>query len=164
LLKIFHNKKEKMSDRKTPLEQNIKLAGKSYTSYGAFVFAIAALVLVGLGIFNVGSLGTNTDFAVGGLLMTVVPAICIFAYAHLTQSYFQHAYALIFVALAFFLQARTPIFTSGGPTAADVVTADRIMFFTLLFVFVLFFLFRVMPNILQWLALYPANEAAARLM
>jgi len=153
-----------MSDRKTPLEQNIKVAGKSYTSYGAFVFAVAALVLIGLGLFNVGSLGTNTDFIIGGLVMTIIPAICIFAYAHLTQSYFQHAYALVFIALAFFLQARVPIFTAGGPTAADVVTGDRLMFFVLLFVAVLFFLFRVMPNILQWLALYPANEAAARLM
>jgi hypothetical protein len=152
-----------MSDRRTPLEQNLKVAGKTYTSYGAFIFALTALILLGLGLFNIGGLGTSTDFTVGGILMTVIPAISIFAYAHLTQSYFNQAYVLVFVALAFFLQARFPIF-GAGPDAAAVVTADRIMFFVLLFVSVLFFFFRVMPYLLQWLALYPAPEAAARLM
>jgi hypothetical protein len=153
-----------MSDRRTPLEQNLKVAGKTYTSYGAFVFGVTALILLGLGLFDIGGLGTSQDFITGGILMTIIPAIAIFAYAHLTQSYFHQAYVLVFVALAFFLQARFPHVFGGSPNQAAVTTADRIMFFVLLAVAILFFLFRVMPYLLQWLALYPAPEAAARLM
>lgn len=152
-----------MSDRKTPLEQTLKVVGKNYTSVGAAVFAVTALVILTLSLFNVGSLGTNTDALVGGLLMTVLPAICIFAYSHLTQSYFHQAYVLVFVALAFFLNARMPIF-AGSASASVVLNADRVMFAVFAVVAVLFFLFRVMPTILSFLALYPAGEAASRLM
>jgi hypothetical protein len=153
-----------MSDRKTPLEQILKVSGKNYTSLGAALFAVTALVILFLSLLNIGGLGTKTDVTVGGLLMTVLPAICIFAYSHLTQSYFHQAYVLVFVALAFFLNARLPIFTAGGPAAATVLTGDRLMFFVFALVTVLFFLFRVMPNILSYFALYPAGEAASRLM
>lgn len=152
-----------MSDRKTPLEQILKVGGKNYTSLGAAVFAVTALVILTLSLFNVGGLGTKTDAMVGGLVMTVLPAICIFAYSHLTQSYFHQAYVLVFVSLAAFLNARIPIF-GAGPVAASVLTADRIMFAVFAFVAILFFLFRLMPNLLSFLALYPAGEAAARLM
>lgn len=152
-----------MSDRKTPLEQILKVSGKNYTTIGASLFAVTALVLLVFSLFNIGGFGTKTDAIIGGVIMTIVPAICIFAYSHLTQSYFHQAYVLVFIALAFFLNARMPIF-GAGPVPAAVLTADRIMFAVFAFVAVLFFLFRIMPNILSYLALYPAGEAAARLM